>query len=165
VLHLEHSFVWCENLDSSEITRTWLGFERLRTAFSHILVSTLQVYLIGRTHDICCKMLSIQSSSANRRFDLSILPQYVQRTRRSSFLGQWAIANAHALAMFTGSVTSARHSGSVVVQSYQRSLLFVTLCNFLYNIITLVKMWALQWKANAKTGFVNRQIANRRFMK
>jgi hypothetical protein len=66
----------------------------------------------------------MQSSPAHRRFDPSTLPQYPNK-KRSSIPGQCA----RVLAMFTSSITSASHSGSVVVQAYHCSLFFVTFCN------------------------------------
>jgi hypothetical protein len=67
---------------------------------------------------------------ANRRFDPSTLPHYIKISKRSSFPGQSTIANSRThLAMFASSVTLASSSGTVVMQSYQRSLFFIIFFN------------------------------------
>jgi hypothetical protein len=63
--------------------------------------------------------------------------------------------------MFTGSVTSASCSGTVVMQSYQCSLFFITFCNFLNKMHDIAGP-TKRSKADAKLGFVNRLMANRR---
>jgi hypothetical protein len=63
--------------------------------------------------------------------------------------------------MFTSQVTPASHSGSVIVQSYQYSLFFITFCNLLNNVSEIIGP-TVKNKANAKTGFVNRRIFNLR---
>jgi hypothetical protein len=63
----------------------------------------------------------------------------------------------------TSSVTSASHSDSVVVQSYQCSLFFTTFCNFKNRISKIISP-TMKSKANVKIGVVNQRIANRRFM-
>jgi hypothetical protein len=68
---------------------------------------------------------------------------------------------ARAVARFTSSVTSASHSGSVVAQSYQSSLFFITFCNLL-NKIGKIMVYTMKGKANAETGFVNQGFTNRR---
>jgi hypothetical protein len=64
-----------------------------------------------------------------------------------------------ALAMFAISVTSASHSGGVVVQSYQCSLFFISFCDFL-NKISEIMIPTMKSKANVKIGFINQLIAN-----
>jgi hypothetical protein len=49
-------------------------------------------------------------------------------------LVKWWLAMRVHNGMFTSSFTSASHSGSVLVQSYQCSLFLITLCNFLKKI-------------------------------
>jgi hypothetical protein len=66
---------------------------------------------------------------------------------------------ACALAMFRSSVTSASHSGNVVVQSYQCSPFSIIFLNVL-NKISEIMDPTMKIKANANIGSVYRRIAN-----
>jgi hypothetical protein len=61
--------------------------------------------------------------------------------------------------MFSSSVTLDSHSGSVVVQSYQCSLFFITFCSFLNKISEVVGP-TMKNKANVEIEFINQLISN-----
>jgi hypothetical protein len=85
----------------------------------------------------------VQSSPANRRFDLSTLPQL--RPNTPTFVVPRPIDDhqrARTLAMFTSPGTSASHCGGAsLINVYCFSSHFETFW------MKLVKLWALQWKA------------------
>jgi hypothetical protein len=58
----------------------------------------------------------------------------------------------NALVIFTSSVASASHSGSVVERSHKCSLFSITFRKFLIKLVQ-------RKKANVKTGFFNQRIA------
>jgi hypothetical protein len=79
------------------------------------------------------------------------IPTIFPNTQKSLFLSQLTIASAHAHWRRLQAVTSASHSGNVVMQPYQFSLLFTIFWYFLNKIIDVTDR-AMESKANVKLG-------------
>jgi hypothetical protein len=98
---------------------------------------------------------------ANPLFDTSTFPQYVHILKTMFFPRLIYDRHcSHALGMFTSSVMSANHAGSVAGQSHQCSLVSSHLQ------LSEESKWNYEpnneKKANGNTGFVNQRIPNRR---